>query len=106
MKKWLYLVVLALALLTLECWTDAERVASTIRDRDDFPRPVAEALAMLSADHLAGYADAVGAVLESFETRDEYLEDVAVADTVLVLQALARKRRIATELRASPVLPG
>jgi hypothetical protein len=96
----------ALALLTLERWADAERVASTIRDCDDFPRPVAEALAQLSADHLDGYADAVGAVLESFETRDEYLEDVAVADTVLVLQALARKRQIAAELRASPLLPG
>ncbi len=29
-------------------------------------------------------------MLESFETRDEYLEDMPVADTVLVLQALAR----------------
>jgi hypothetical protein len=96
----------ALALLTLERWADAGRVASTIRDRDDFPRPVADALALLSTADVPGYADAVGAVLESFETRADYLEDVAVADTVLVLQALARKRRIAAELRASPVLPG
>ena len=47
---------------------------------------------------------AVESVLESFETRDEYLEDVAVADTVLVLQALARRRDLAAELE-SPLLP-
>jgi hypothetical protein len=43
-------------------------------------------------------------VLESFETRDEYLEDIPVADTVLVLQALARRRDIDVEL-SSPLLP-
>jgi hypothetical protein len=43
-------------------------------------------------------------VLESFEKRDEYLEDIPVADTVLVLQALAARRGIAVEL-SSPLLP-
>jgi hypothetical protein len=43
-------------------------------------------------------------VLESFETREEYLEDLPVADTVLVLQALAQRRGIAAEL-SSPLLP-
>ncbi len=33
--------------------------------------------------------------MESFETREEYLEDVAVADTALALQVLAGKRGIA-----------
>ena len=78
-----------LALLTLERWADAQHMASTLRGRDDFPPAVADALALIAAGDLAGYAEAVGAVLESFETRDEYLEDAAVADTVLVLQALA-----------------
>ena len=36
-----------------------------------------------------GYVEAIEAVLESFESRDEYLEDVPVADTVIVLAALA-----------------
>jgi hypothetical protein len=40
-------------------------------------------------------------VLESFETREEYLEDIPVADTVLVLQALAARRGIAAELSSS-----
>ena len=34
---------------------------------------------------------AVESVLASFETREDYLEDIPVADTVLVLQALAAK---------------
>ena len=48
--------------------------------------------ATLAAEDRLGYVLAVESVLESFETRDEYLEDVAVADTVLVLQELARRR--------------
>jgi hypothetical protein len=43
-------------------------------------------------------------VLASFEGRDEYLEDLPVADTVLVLQALAARRRMAAEL-SSELLP-
>jgi hypothetical protein len=51
------------------------------------------------------YAEAAESVLTSFETRDEYLEAVAVADTVLVLQVLAARRGIAADLPESPVLP-
>ena len=85
---------------------DAARVhADAIRTRDDFPADVGDALAMIAAGTDAiGYVDSVERVLESFEQRDEYLEDVAVADTVLVLQALAERRGLTTEL-ASPLLP-
>jgi hypothetical protein len=51
-----------------------------------------------------GYTEAVEAVLESFETRSEFLEDMPVADTVIVLQALAGRRGMAVAL-ASPLLP-
>jgi hypothetical protein len=34
-------------------------------------------------------------VLASFETRDAYLEDMPVADTVIVLEALAERRGMA-----------
>jgi tetratricopeptide (TPR) repeat protein len=95
----------ALALLTLGRDEDARPPASTLRDRDDFPPAVADALATLAAEDTAGYTIAVEEVLESFEQRDEYLEDIQVADTVLVLQALARRRDMAAELRASAVLP-
>ena len=53
---------------------------------------------------MVGYVEAVEDVLESFETRDEYLEDIPVADTVLVLQALAGRRGMAAELE-SALLP-
>jgi tetratricopeptide (TPR) repeat protein len=94
----------ALALLIVDEDDQARPRADAIRTRDDFPRPVGDALACLAAQDVLGYTEAVEAVLVSFETRDEYLEDMPVADTVLVLQALARRRGIAVEL-ASALLP-
>jgi hypothetical protein len=44
-------------------------------------------------------------VLESFESRDVYLEDMPVADTVLVLQALAARRGMAPPELESELLP-
>jgi hypothetical protein len=44
-------------------------------------------------------------VVASFVTRTDFLEDVAVADTALVLNELARRRGIEHDLAASPVLP-
>ena len=94
----------SLALLVLGRDTEARPVAGSLRERNDFPRDVADALATLAASDLLGYVEAVESVLESFETRDEYLEDIPVADTVLVLQALAAKRDLEADL-ASPLLP-
>ena len=71
---------------------------------DAFPRPVADALAGLAARDAAAYAEAAQAVLATFEERDEYLEDLPVADTVAVLERLAAERCIAAGLR-SPLLP-
>lgn len=92
------------ALLALGRDEDARPVASSLRERDDFPDDVADALATIAAEDPPGYILAVEGVLESFELRDEYLEDLPVADTVLVLQALAARRRMAAEL-SSPLLP-
>ncbi len=64
----------------------------------------AAALAALAARDHEAYADAVGLVLRDFEEREAYLEDVPVADTVLVLEALAEERGLAARL-ASPLLP-
>ena len=83
---------------------EARVLADGLRTRDDFPAPVADALAYIAAEDLLGYVAAVGAVLESFETRGDYLEDLPAADTVVVLQALAARRDIAAEL-SSPLLP-
>jgi hypothetical protein len=95
----------ALALLALGRWPEARHVAESLRDRDDFPRDVADALAYVAADDVVGYLEAVDSVVRSFETREEYLEEMAVADTALVLQELAWRRGIEHELPASPVLP-
>jgi hypothetical protein len=94
-----------LALLVLGQDVEARVLASTLRDRDDFPRDVADALTTVAAADRAGYLIAVEDVLESFETRTEFLEDVAVADTVLVLQLLAAQRDADVDLPASPRLP-
>jgi hypothetical protein len=93
-----------LAFLVLSRWTEARVQADHLRTHEGFPTEVADALAFIAVEDPVGYAEAVDDVLDSFETRDAYLEDVPVADTVLVLQALAARRGIATELE-SELLP-
>jgi hypothetical protein len=95
----------ALAFLVLDDNEHARVHADEIRTRDDFPAEVADALAFIAAHDVVGYALAAEGVLDSFEQRDEYLEDIPVADTVLVLQKLAARRGISVELE-SPLLPG
>jgi hypothetical protein len=93
-----------LALLVLGRDDEARVLADGLRTRDDFPAPVGDALVHIAADDPLGYAEAIEAVLESFETREDYLEDLPAADTVIVLQALAARRDMAAEL-SSPLLP-
>jgi hypothetical protein len=94
----------ALAFLILGDDEHARIHADAIRTRDDFPADVGDALAFLAAGDVDGYILAVEAVLASFENRAEYLEEIPVADTVLVLQALAERRDITAEL-SSRLLP-
>lgn len=94
-----------LALLALGRWPEARHVAESLRERDDFPRDVADALASISAHDVVQYVQSVESVVTSFETRTEYLEDLPVADTALVLAELARRRGIDEPLPASRVLP-
>ena len=96
----------ALALLVLGRWPEARHVVESLRERDDFPRDVADALAYIAAHDVVGYIEAVESVVSSFETREEFFEDVRVADTALVLAELARRRGIEQPLTESPVLPG
>lgn len=94
----------ALALLVLGEDVEARVVGSTLRG-DEFPEAVADAVVTIAAADKAGYLLAIEDVLESFERRGDFLEDVHVADTVLALQALARERDVDVELRPSPLLP-
>jgi len=93
-----------LALLVLGRWEEARVLADMLRTHEGFPSDVADALAYVAGEDPVGYSEAIESVLESFEQRDEYLEDIPVADTVLVLQALARRRGIDVPL-ASALLP-
>jgi tetratricopeptide (TPR) repeat protein len=93
-----------LALLVLGRDEEARVLADELRSHDDFPAPVGNALAYIAAQDPLGYIEAIEAVLESFETRADYLEDLPAADTVVVLQALAARRGMAAEL-SSPLLP-
>jgi len=89
----------ALAQLILGEDDEARVHADAIRTRDDFPAAVGDALAMIAAGTDAiGYVEAIEAVLESFESRDAYLEDVPVADTVIVLATLAEQRGLHADL--------
>jgi hypothetical protein len=95
-----------LALLVLGRDEEAAVTAASLLEaaEEQFPRPVADALAALAGGEGPAYEDAVARVLASFEDRDEYLEGIPVADTVIVLQELAAQRGIAAQLR-SPLLP-
>jgi hypothetical protein len=93
-----------LALLVLRRDEEARVCAELLAGRDDFPPATAAALAALASHDLGSYETAVRDVLTTFETRSRFLEDVPVADTVLVLQGLAAPRGLDCEL-ASVRLP-
>jgi len=92
----------ALALLVLGDDAEAGRLAESLRrgPEEEFPKPVADALAGLAGRDGELYADGLARLLASFEARSGFLEDVPVADTVMVLEALARPRGLAVEPRS------
>lgn len=95
-----------LALLVLGRDADALPSAQALREGETFaPRAVADALAAVAAGDASAYAVAVEALIADFEARDAFLEDVAVADTVLVLDRLAGARGIGRAPRPSRLLP-
>ena len=94
-----------LACLVLGRDVEARMLAETLVERDDFPGDVADALLMIAGLDRLEYDVAVENVLDSFERREDFLEDVRVADTVLVLQRLAAARGLEVELPPSDLLP-
>ena len=95
----------ALALLALGRDEDAGIVAARIADGLE-PASVADALGALARADGAAYVAARLAVLRSFEEREAFLEDVRVADTVLVLDALAAARGLEPPTLWCALLPG
>jgi hypothetical protein len=95
----------ALALLALERDGEARPIAERIVGEGLEPMAVGHALAALASGDLHALGTARRAVLRSFEERDAFLEDTRVADTVLVLDALARARGFQLEPLTSALLP-
>jgi hypothetical protein len=79
-----------LALLVLSRDEEAATVAETLDD--GFPDNVAAALRALATGDQQVYAESVAAIRQSFEEREDYLEDVPIPDTALALDALAARR--------------
>jgi hypothetical protein len=94
-----------LALLVLARWAEARQPAQSLQACADFPPDVAAALAFVAGNDPVAFVEAAEAVVRSFETRSDYLEDVPVADTALVLARLAARRGFPGVLPASPTLP-
>jgi tetratricopeptide (TPR) repeat protein len=95
----------ALAYAALGKWDEARIAADALRLDERFPDDVADALAYVASPDPVAYVEAVESVLQSFETRDGYLEDLPAADTVLVLQSLAERRGVAPAKLESALLP-
>lgn len=93
-----------LALLVLGRDAEACALAAPLESAEGFPPATARALVALATGSGTFYRQAVIEVLETFEIRDRFLEDVPVADTVMTLQILAQARGLKVDLQ-SPRLP-
>ena len=96
----------ALALAALVAGDDAVAAgaAESMREGDAAFDRAAEALAALAAGDGERYRRAVGAIVRDFEGRDAHLTGVPVADTAMLMEALARPRGLAAD-PASPLIP-
>jgi hypothetical protein len=82
----------------------ARRAAGAMRGGDEAFGRGAEAISALADRDGERYQRALGAIVSDFEGRAEHLNGVAIADTALVLEALAEPRGMAVRPR-SRVLP-
>lgn len=94
----------ALANLVVGEDEQAASLAATLAGTAPIPAPVTASITALAARNERTYVAAIEELVEDFEGRTEFLEDIPVADTVLALQALAESRGIRVPLD-SPLLP-
>ena len=89
----------------LSARTDAAgTLGATLTGAEAIPPAVSDSIAALAMRDAPAYRTAIEALVADFEARAEFLEDIAVADTVLALQALAELRGMPVSL-ASALLP-
>ncbi len=94
----------ALAALVLGDDDAAARLGATLGGAELIPPAVVDTITALAARNERAYVTAIEALVADFEERNEFLEDIPVADTVLAFQALADVRGMCVPL-ASAVLP-
>jgi hypothetical protein len=96
----------ALAVIALVEGDDAEATgaADVMRGGGGAFARTADALGALAARDAPAYAAAVAAVVADFEGREAHLTSVPVADTAMLLEALAAGRGMAAH-PASPLIP-
>ena len=82
----------------------AARAAEAMPEGGEAFARAAEALAALAAHDAGRYGVAVAAIVADFEARDAHLTGVPVADTALLMEALAGARGMAARPR-SPLMP-
>lgn len=95
---------LAVAALVRGDDTQAARAAAEMAEGGDAFSRAAAALGALAAGDSAGYRDAVAAIVRDFEARDAHLTGVPVADTAMLMEALAAPRGLAAHPH-SPLMP-
>ena len=95
----------ALAELVLANDDEAAELAAGLRGAESIPPAVTDSLAALAARDAASFETSIRALVADFEARDAYLEDTAVAYTVLALQALAGDRWIVIALDSALLPP-
>ena len=76
----------------------------TLADAETIPPAVTRSLAALAARDSSGYESAIQELVADFEAREEFLEDVPVAETVLAFQRLAADRGLSVSV-TSALLP-
>jgi hypothetical protein len=96
--------VLAVAALVAGDDDAAGRFARAMRGASDAHNRTADAIAALAAGDAEAYRAAVEAIVADFGARDAHLTGVAIADTAAMLEAIARERGLAANLRC-PLLP-
>ena len=96
--------VLAAAALILEDDAAVAPLADVMDPRGGAFERTATAMRALAARDGAAYADAVAAIEADFAAREEHLTGVAIADTAVMLELIARERGLGSGLD-SPLVP-
>ena len=94
----------SLANLVLGDDVGAAALVTTLSGVESIPPAVVDSLAALAASDGPAYESSIHLLVADFGVREEFLEDTAVADTVLALQALAAERGLSVAL-TSPLVP-